>query len=93
MGIGAFIFTYLAAPDIWFGFSMPLGKMMNLANFAAAQSAHGYFWQYVWTHFLIDLPWIFGGALILAGIVLVLGIVSKGRMVDVRTLYWPYSGH
>ena len=42
-GIGAFIFTYLAAPDIWFGFSMPLGKMMNLANFAAAQSAHRIF--------------------------------------------------
>lgn len=41
-----------------------------------------YFWQYVWSHYIIDLPWIFGGAIILGIIIIFIGIVSKGRMVD-----------
>ncbi len=41
-----------------------------------------YFWQYVWTHFLIPLPWTLGGAVAMGGIILVLGALSRGRMID-----------
>ena len=82
-GIGAFIFTYLARSGYLVWLQHATWKNDEFGKFLLPPNQPiGYFWQYVWTHFLIDLPWIFGGALILAGIVLVLGIVSKGRMVD-----------
>lgn len=82
-GIAAFVLAYIARSGymVWLQYftwkNDDFGKFLLPPN-----QPIGYFWQYVWTHFLMDLPWIFGGAVILAGIILILAIVSKGRMVD-----------
>ncbi len=82
-GIGVFSLVYVirAAYLVWLQYVVWQEDKFG-AFLLPPNQPIGYFLQYVWTHFLMDLPWIFGGALILAGIVLVLNIVSKGRMVD-----------
>lgn len=83
IGIAAFVLVYLArsAYFVWLQYftwkNDDFGKL-----FLPPNQPITYFLQYVWTHFLMDLPWVFGGAIILTAIVWVLGIVSKGRMVD-----------
>src|SRR3989304_128038 len=82
-GIGIFALTYLirAGYLVWLQYITWIND--GFGNFLLPPNQPiGYFWQYFWTHFLMDLPWIFGGAVILAGIILILAIVSKGRMVD-----------
>ena len=82
-GIGFFIIAYLVRSGylVWLQYVVWQEDKFG-AFLLPPNQPISYFLQYVWTHFLMDLPWIFGGALILFGIVLVLGIVSKGRMVD-----------
>lgn len=41
-----------------------------------------YFWQYSWTHYLSVLPWLLGGAVAMGAIILAIGALSRGRMVD-----------
>lgn len=82
-GIGVFALTYIARAGYlaWLQYITWISD--GFGNFLLPPHRPiSYFWQYVWTHFLMDLPWIFGGAVILAGIILVLAIISKGRMVD-----------
>lgn len=82
-GIAAFALTYLfrSGYSVWLQYITWIDDGFSKL-FLPPYRPISYFWQYVWTNFLMDLPWIFGGAVILAGIILVLAIISKGRMVD-----------
>ncbi|TAN58523.1 hypothetical protein EPN15_00715 [Patescibacteria group bacterium] len=82
-GIGVFSLVYVirAAYLAWLQYVVWQGDKMGQFLLPPHQPI-SYFWQYVWTHFLMDLPWIFGGAAMLGIIVLVIGIISKGRMAD-----------
>lgn len=82
-GIAAFVLAYIVRSGymVWLQYITWISD--GFSNFLLPPHRPiSYFWQYVWTHFMMDLPWIFGGALVLAGIILILAIVSKGRMVD-----------
>lgn len=82
-GIAAFVLAYIARSGYLVWLQYVTWKNDDFGKFLLPPNQPiSYFLEYVWTHFLMDLPWIFGGALVLAGIVLVLGIISKGRMVD-----------
>ena len=82
-GIGIFAVTHItrAAYLAWAQYIVWQGDRMGQL-FLPPHQPISYFWHYSWTHFISILPWVLGGAAVLGCIVLIIGILSKGRMVD-----------
>lgn len=82
-GIGAFVVIHIvrAAYLVWLQYKTWQGDKFG-RYFLPPHQPITYFWHYVWMHFLDILPWTFGGAAVLGIVVLAIGIISKGRMVD-----------